>query len=157
MSKKKKSGSTPPRPWGEWCVGAYPEVRPEHINDEDWKTLVEWRENSRCYVNDIYQVNISEVKDSEGNAWEWLSIKRRDKKVIHDWRAFQRIKNELCGENREAIEIYPPEDQLVDEANQFHLWVLPEGRVSPIGFRYGRSVVDSAQAELVGAKQRPFS
>lgn len=157
MSKKRKSGSTPPREWGEWWEGSYSGVRPDYLNDDDWKTLVHWRENSRCYVNNIYQVNISEVKDSSGNVWEWLSIKRRDKKVIHDWRAFQRIKNELCGESREAIEIYPPEEHLVDEANQFHLWVMPEGMVSPVGFRYGRSVSDSATAELIGAKQRPLS
>lgn len=71
----------------------------------------------------------------------WLSIKRRDKEWIHDWRDLQRIKNEICGPEREAFEIYPAESRLNDTANQYHLWVLAPGMLMPIGYT-DRSVVD---------------
>ena len=47
------------------------------------------------------------------------------------WREMQRIKNELAGQDATAIEVYPPQDQLVDEADMFHIWVL-RGRL-PFG------------------------
>ena len=40
----------------------------------------------------------------------------------------------MCGEDREAIEIFPSEKRLVDTANQYHLWVLPEGENMCFGF-----------------------
>jgi hypothetical protein len=39
------------------------------------------------------------------------------------WPEMQRIKNEIVGEAKTAIEIYPPQAEVVDEANMFHLWV----------------------------------
>lgn len=71
----------------------------------------------------------------------WLSIKRRDKEWIHDWRDLQRIKNEICGEEREAFEIYPAESRMNDTANQYHLWVLAPGMLMPVGYT-DRSVID---------------
>lgn len=63
-----------------------------------------------------------------------LSIKRNDGAAVRDWRHFQRIKNELCGPEREGMEIFPAESRLVDGANQYHLWVLPAGVAVPFGF-----------------------
>ncbi len=87
------------------------------------------------YVNDIYQVNVQRNEKADYMVREpsmkgkmtYLSIKRLDKKSIHDWRHLQEIKNELCGEDCEAIEIYPVEKRLVDTANQYHLFVFPKG------------------------------
>lgn len=42
------------------------------------------------------------------------------------WWEMQRIKCELAGEQATAVEVYPPSDEVVDEANMFHIWVLPE-------------------------------
>ncbi len=82
-----------------------------------------------------------------------ISIKRIDRECIHDWRDLQEIKNMLAGPEREAVEIYPPESELVDTANQYHLWVLPEGTtMAPIGFRGMRLVGD---ASIAGSKNRP--
>lgn len=66
-----------------------------------------------------------------------LTFKRNDRAAVRDWRHFQAIKNEVAGPEREAIEIYPPESELVDAANEYHLWVLPEGAWSPLGFMHG--------------------
>lgn len=63
-----------------------------------------------------------------------MSFKRNDRSAVRDWRHFQAIKNSVAGPEREAIEIFPPESALVDAANEYHLWVLPEGMQSPLGF-----------------------
>ncbi len=36
----------------------------------------------------------------------------------------QRIKNEIVGVEATAIEVYPPQSELVDEADMFHLWTV---------------------------------
>jgi hypothetical protein len=56
-----------------------------------------------------------------------LSIQREDKEPIRSWRLLQDIKNEVAGADREAIEIYPPESEVTDTANIYHLWVFMEG------------------------------
>ena len=85
----------------------------------------------------------------------WLSIRRTDRQAIHDWRDLQRIKNELCGKEREALEIYPAESRLVDTSNQYHLWVLPRGMRVPFGYNE-REVCDEVEARKSKAVQRPF-
>lgn len=42
------------------------------------------------------------------------------------WWEAQRIKNELGGEPAMAVEIYPPQAEVVDAAPMYHLWVLDE-------------------------------
>ncbi len=66
-----------------------------------------------------------------------LSIKRRDKKPIRSWRDLLWIKNQLCGDECEAVEVFPPMSVLVDTSNQYHLWVLPAG--VRIGFDLGNA------------------
>lgn len=105
------------------------------------------------WLNSRYQVNVYRW-DVEGiGEVTQLSIKRRDKEVIHDWRDIQRIKNEICGPEREAVELYPAESRLIDTANQFHVWVMPEGVMLPFGYREGRLV---SERSSFGAKQRPW-
>jgi hypothetical protein len=81
-----------------------------------------------------------------------LSIKRIDREPLHDWRELQMIKNALCGPEREGVEVYPAESRLVDTANQFHMWVLPEGRQWPFGWDT-RMVTEDEPGKV---KQRPF-
>lgn len=108
------------------------------------------------WLSDAYQVSITPLESTDPNAppMKWLSIKRRDRKPIHDWRDLQVIKNKLIGPECEAFELYPAESRCVDEANQFHLWAFtdPQFRV-PLGFNE-RSVGESSVA---GSVQRPFT
>lgn len=84
----------------------------------------------------------------------WLSIKRRDRDVIRDWRELQAIKNAVIGPEHEGFELYPAESRLCDTANQFHLFVFMQARVRmPVGFTV-REVAGAAAAEAVGATQR---
>lgn len=72
-------------------------------------------------------------------AWgevEHLWVKRHDGKPIHDWRALQRIKEAIVGD-RTALEVYPLNRDVVDDANFYHLWVLPEDMTLPFGLHPG--------------------
>lgn len=118
-------------------------------NEEMKKKILEEPGFGGVWINSIFQVSIRHVQD----AYTWLCIVRRDRKAVHDWRHLQRIKNELVGYDREAMELYPAESRLVDTNNQYHLFVLPEGRAFPFGY------TDRDVAEDVGPtkhKQRPF-
>lgn len=41
------------------------------------------------------------------------------------WWEMQRIKNEIAGEDATAVEVYPPQSEVVDGADMFHIWVVP--------------------------------
>lgn len=102
--------------------------------------------NQTLWKNKFYTVvkTILEPELGEASGMH-LSIRHNERKAIRDWRHFQRIKNELAGAEREAVEIFPPESQLVDTSNQYHLWVLPEGTTSFFTWKEGRHVVNNAQ------------
>jgi len=91
-----------------------------------------------------------------------LSIHRRDRNALRDWRHFQSIKNEIAGPERTAVEVYPPEGHLLDSTNEFHLWVLPARVSLPFGFEEGRHVSTPEQVEELNrqhggrARQRPW-
>jgi hypothetical protein len=115
------------------------------------------------YLNSIYQVNVRYLKPGQrgyprekgAEHLTHLSIKRRDKKPIRDWRHMQRIKNEVLGPDVEACELFPAEARLVDTSNQYHLWALPEGKAFPWGFTE-RAVVDANGAGIDGSVQRRY-
>jgi len=81
-----------------------------------------------------------------------ISLRRNDRKPMIPWRDLQRIKNELAGEETEAIELFPAESRLVDCANQRHLWVMPPGERVPVGFAT-RTIGTPEQAARFGAVQ----
>jgi len=69
-----------------------------------------------------------------------LGIYCADGEPRHDWRDFQRIKNQLCGPEWEALELYPAESRLIDPSNYYLLWCAPK---IPIGMYEGRRFLDS--------------
>jgi hypothetical protein len=126
------------------------------VSKEDAIKVVTGGKGGRCYQNSLYFVVVSKmgVMTRRGVATGYcLSIRSEDREARHDWRHFQRIKNELCGPEYEAVEIYPAESRLVDTANQYYLWVLPEGERMTFGFDE-RLVVEDTGAS--GARQRPW-
>ena len=104
------------------------------------------------WVNDVYQV----IKRDCKNGQVHLSIRRNDRTHLRDWRHYQQIKNQLVGEECEAIELYPAESRLVDNANQFHLWCFldPSFRV-PVG--WDKRMVCEDVDGIGNAQQRKFS
>jgi hypothetical protein len=78
-----------------------------------------------------------------------------NKGAVINWEQKQRIKNILYGVETFAVEVYPPESQMVDVVNAYHLWVLigKQGE-APIGWNNGRNVLhDSRKARTI--KSRP--
>ena len=88
-------------------------------------------ELDRCYVDlsNTYVVMIRTI-DTEWGKVEHAVIRNVGSTDI-PWAEKQRIKNELFGEDRVAIEVFPTEDELVDAAMMYHMWVLPEGFKMP--------------------------
>lgn len=107
-----------------------------------------------AYMNDKYFVLVEEGTTPLGIGFSHLSIRRLDRKCIHDWRELQEIKNLICSPIREAIEIYPAQDRVVDTANQFHLWVMGEGIKIPFGWENGE-ITDAHEAHQ-NVVQRPL-
>jgi len=88
--------------------------------------------------NSYYVVLLTRLDNVEGGqGWIHLSIRTLNREPVRDWRHFQRIKDELVGRDREAIELYPRSGRVVDEANQYHLWCLPAGIELQLGFKLG--------------------
>ena len=101
---------------------------------------------SQCWYskNGKYKVVIEKITKGDGMCHDdffegttWLSIRiNNGDDYLCDWREFQQIKNDLCGEAYCGIEIYPPESRMVDTVNVFHLWVFPEGKDIPLGYMF---------------------
>lgn len=124
-------------------------------NEEAHKIAARFRKE-KVWLNDLYQVSVRSCEWPDGNEILHLSIKRRDKEPIHDWRHLQQIKNMIVGKECEGFELYPAESRLLDEANQYHLWVFssPSVRI-PVGDQ-DRKIGTPENAAKYGAKQRPF-
>lgn len=129
--------------WSEWIQGTWPSEAPP------------LRPGEIVWVNNRYQVLMREIGRETAEdgvvVMYSLSIKRRDKAPIREWREFQRIKNELVGEEAEAVELFPAESRLMDTANQYWLWAIT-GAHFGVGFE-GRLV---SEAESNGSRQQPW-
>ena len=98
----------------------------------------------RCWFSDDgYQV-LSRLLITDWGKIEHASITRnRDEANEHvmafngtgeiPWSVKQEIKNEVFGENRVAIEVFPAEDKKVDVMDVYHLWVFPKNFALPFG------------------------
>jgi hypothetical protein len=116
--------------------------------------VIEQATDDEVWLNDLYQCAVAYL-DQEGPLGRLhLSIKRRDKQPVRDWRALQMIKNDVAGPEREAVELFPAESRRIDTANQYHLWVEALGRRIPVGYNGPRVVSDDVGA--TGARQRPL-
>jgi hypothetical protein len=102
---------------------------------------VDWMpDRAQVWVNDLYEVTARPHDNGwpfGGGEWAQLGISSLDGEPRHDWRDFQAIKNQLCGEDWEAIELYPSESRLVDPSNYYILWCAPK---IPIGMNNGRTI-----------------
>ena len=140
------------------------------MNQPDWtpfqRTAERERDGAQLWENSRY---IVAVYPPERYAEGWprfvhLSFKHHANVAISDFRDMQAIKNALIGEESMAVQIFPAESQLIDGANQYHLWCLvpycwPEVDEDtdwpwlPVGFMEGRMVTDVAPE---GGRQRTF-
>ena len=99
------------RDW-EWQHRAVPEAMSRHFPTAGKLTTI-WR----CRK---YEVLVIQYPDDTVH----LSIK--DPTRRHSWQELQRIKNDVLGEHWAAVEVYPSERLVVDEADIYHLWCTTE-------------------------------
>lgn len=146
----------------EAIVAHAKKLDPKEWDETHTRQMIEKELLLPVYKNKTYQVAVrttpTEFPREDGQAGfvnlVHLSIKRLDQNPARDWRDLQRIKNQLLGEECEAMELFPAESRLVDTANQTHLWGYDDVNYrAPFGFNGIRVVDDTAPADT-GTKQR---
>jgi len=145
----RRRGPTPPRRWQQM-------QRAEAVARSSAAEAVRQAlgyELPEMWGNDRYNVSVG--RDAETGDVTHLSVHRRDRKPIMDWRDLQRIKDDVAGPTVEAVELYPARARVVDTANERHLWCFRPGAVLPFGFPEGL-VIDAGEGPQIGSVQRPF-
>lgn len=113
-----------------WVVKNWDKMVSVDFDPKILKELQEILEVDNIYWNETYDCQVRRRND-----YTHLSIKRHDNTPIHNWQHMQQIKNDICGEDCEGIELYPSMNRIVDFNNSYHLWVLGPGRRIEVGFR----------------------
>lgn len=103
-----------------------PQAQAEAAKRTGYKTLHDWVH--RVFVNKRYLVMTA---NRDGGVLQIL-VQRTDGRSKRNWHDLQRIKDEIAGHSRTAIEVFPPADEVIDGAHVTHLWVLPEGFELPV-------------------------
>lgn len=86
------------------------------------------------YIDPDFSVMMA-ARPSEWGDVTHLQVRRHDLHTRVLWTDLQRIKNEICGNDATAVQVFPSEVDLVDEVNAYHLWVLPRGFSLPFGLK----------------------
>jgi|SRR5271166_3381038 len=110
----------------EWCrVQASHGIskRQANVHYDLYCSMEHWM-NSEYWVILDKQCQTAIYKTFQGNPLWHLTISRRDEKSFRDWQMLQAIKNDIVGEEFEAIELYPAHSRLMDVGNKYHLWIL---------------------------------
>lgn len=97
--------------WGEWETFQNP-----------WPNGRGWIKETMAVKNDVFCVLVRHLQKLNVTHLAVASLTG----VRPTWHEMQRIKNELCGPKVTAVEVYPPDDEVIDEADMFHIWALPE-------------------------------
>ena len=108
FKKQRKSKKTKSKK-SVWTPLVKLEITQENFPTTDISSL----EYDEFWSNDEYVVKVyypnNPTHQFPNNKFTWLSIRNaKNSHHAHDWRDMQMIKNEICGEERTAVEIYPP-------------------------------------------------
>lgn len=101
--------------WGEWRIDHLPHGIP---GGSGW-----CRDIRFAWANNLYAVLVRPFIADNGEKVSHVAI-RTASSLEPPWRDMQRIKNELFGKESVAVSVMPPESQLVDDADMYHMWVL---------------------------------
>ena len=119
-------------------------IPPKLLHDKLGIYTGQWMpEMDRCWedYDRGYSVCSRLIRTKFGNV-EHVTITRhhKDGKIVSfdgssdiTWAEKMQIKNELFGENRFAIEVYPKQDRLIDVCDVYHLWVFDKKLSMPFG------------------------
>lgn len=86
---------------------------------------------TRVYKNNRYVIMINDCALMTGGVIAIRALIQRhdDRPIPNHWHELQTIKNELFGPETTAIEYYPAESALEDEANIYWIWILPNDKL----------------------------
>ena len=100
---------------------------------------------AETWGNDRYTVNVHYL-DGDRDGFVEVGVHNHNRTPHVPWRHLQQIKNEVVGPDREAVQLFPAEDRLVDTANEYWIYVYPVGKApmrnrrTKVGMDYGRNV-----------------
>lgn len=97
--------------WGQWEIIDLPSGAP----GSGW-----CREVKQAFKNRVFCVLVRPLPTGVCH----LSVSSLSA-IRPTWHEMQRIKNEVGGIGKTAVEVYPPQSEVIDEADMFHIWVLP--------------------------------
>ena len=78
-------------------------------------------------------------------------MRREDGKAIREWKHIQRVKNEIVGPEREAVEIFPPQSMVTDMSHEHHLFVVPVGVASVFLYEHKMGLPEGSAMHTVRA------
>lgn len=87
--------------------------------------------NKLPHLTDGWCNNKFAVQLHIGPGWEKIMVRKHDSSRV-EWVELQRIKNELFGEDRVAVQILPRQRDLVDSANMYWFFLVPKDSESLI-------------------------
>lgn len=100
---------------------------------------------TRVVSNRKYSVGVEQYQDADGPITKLYITPTNRQPVRSAFSDFQRIKNELLGPEYCCVQVFPPESQLVDAVNAYHLWVWPDH--IPWQFNLRRSLFMAADTQ----------
>lgn len=106
--------------WPKQLTRLEPKDWPELAADHPAPPDEVWR--SRAYLVQIRYLDPS----AHGGAAEHLSIRRTIHGAPLTWDEIQVIKRDVGRGDRAAVEVYPEDAHLIDQAEMRHLWILTE-------------------------------
>ena len=77
----------------------------------------------QVFKNNKYIVQIFHGIKRKGSVYTRVMVRRSDAKAIYSWQDLYRIKNEIFGEEIEAIQFMPPKSELIDAANLYWFFI----------------------------------
>ena len=114
-------------------------MSPKFVNEKLHCYHGQWLpEMDRCWMSDDGYSVSSRLLMTEFGKVEHVTIEKRGGMTANGekdipWNIKQEIKNELFGEKRTAIEVFPATDRLVDVLDIYHLWVFDKNFHLPFG------------------------
>lgn len=75
------------------------------------------------YQNHKYIVQVFKNQLRKGRTYTKAMVRRCDSEPIYSWKDLYRIKNEIFGDEVEAVQFMPPVSELTDVANLYWFWI----------------------------------
>lgn len=105
-------------PWNE-----FQDVTEEAINKHKYLGGLESFRPNKVYQNNKYIVQVFMNVERKGKFYHKVMVRRSDSAPIYSWNDLFKIKNEVFGNEVEAIQFMPKVSELVDDANLYWFWI----------------------------------